>query len=66
VLPTRRAVDVRYAELTEAGCRARQPPFGAFWGARCAIVADPDGNDVGLNPAEESRRTWPPRQSAAP
>jgi catechol 2,3-dioxygenase-like lactoylglutathione lyase family enzyme len=66
VLPTRQAVDDRYVELTEAGYRARQPPFDAFWGARYAIVADPDGNDVGLmSPAEESRRTWPPRQSPA-
>ncbi len=32
----------RYAELTSAGYRGRQPPFDAFWGARYAIVADPD------------------------
>ncbi len=67
VLPTRQAVDDRYAELTSAGYRGRQPPFDAFWGARYAIVADPDGNDVGLmSPVEESRRTWPPQQSPAP
>ena len=67
VLPTRQAVDDRYAELTEAGYRARQPPFDAFWGARYAIVADRDGNDVALmSPAEQSRRAWPPRQSPAP
>jgi catechol 2,3-dioxygenase-like lactoylglutathione lyase family enzyme len=67
MLPTRRAVDDRYAELTSAGYRGRQPPFDAFWGARYAIVADPDRNDVGLmSPAEESRRTWPPRPSPAP
>ncbi len=46
-LPTREAVDERYAELTSAGYLGRQPPFDAFWGARYAIVADPDGNDVG-------------------
>jgi hypothetical protein len=40
---------------------ARPPLFDAFWGVRYAIVADPDGNDVGLmSPIEESRRTWPP------
>ena len=67
VLPTRQAVDDRYAELTSAGHRGRQPPFDAFWGARYAIVADPDGNDVGLmSPVEDSRRTWPPQQSPAP
>jgi uncharacterized glyoxalase superfamily protein PhnB len=66
-LPTRDAVDRRYAELTSAGHAGRQPPFDAFWGARYAIVADPDGNDVGLmSPIEESRRTWPPAQSLDP
>jgi Glyoxalase/Bleomycin resistance protein/Dioxygenase superfamily len=65
LLPDRQAVDDRYAELTTAGYRGRQPPSGA--GARYAIMADPDGNDVGLmSPAEDSRRTWPPRQSPAP
>jgi uncharacterized glyoxalase superfamily protein PhnB len=48
MLASRKAVDDRYAELTAAGSRGRQPPFDAFWGARYAIVADPDGNDVGL------------------
>jgi catechol 2,3-dioxygenase-like lactoylglutathione lyase family enzyme len=60
-LATREAVDERYAELTSAGYAGRQPPFDAFWGARYAIVADPDGNDVGLmSPIDESRRRWPP------
>jgi len=66
-LPTREAVDERYAELTSAGYAGRQPPFDAFWGARYGIVADPDGNDVGLmSPIEESRRTWPPEESLPP
>jgi uncharacterized glyoxalase superfamily protein PhnB len=66
-LPTREAVDERYAELTSAGYAGRQPPFDAFWGARYAIVADPDGNDVSLmSPLDESRRTWPPQESPAP
>ena len=64
--PTREAVDERYSELTAAGYLGRQPPFDAFWGARYAIVADPDGNDVGLmSPLDESRRTWPPAESPA-
>jgi catechol 2,3-dioxygenase-like lactoylglutathione lyase family enzyme len=67
MLASRAAVDDRFAELTAAGYRARQPPFDAFRGARYAIVADPDGNDVGLmSPVEESRRTWPPQPSPAP
>jgi uncharacterized glyoxalase superfamily protein PhnB len=66
-LPTREAVDERYAELTSASYAGRQPPFDAFWGARWAIVADPDGNDIGLmSPIDESRRTWPPEQPPDP
>jgi catechol 2,3-dioxygenase-like lactoylglutathione lyase family enzyme len=63
-LPSRDAVDEIYADLTTAGYAGRQPPFDAFWGARYAIVSDPDGNDVGLmSPVEESRRYWPPEES---
>ena len=66
-LSSREAVDERYVELTSAGYVGRQPPFDAFWGARYAIVADPDGNDVGLmSPLDESRRTWPPEESPSP
>jgi uncharacterized glyoxalase superfamily protein PhnB len=66
-LPSRHAVDDRYAELTAAGHVGRQPPFDAFWGARYAIVADPDGNDIGLmSPIDESRQAWPPEESPGP
>jgi uncharacterized glyoxalase superfamily protein PhnB len=66
-LPTRCAVDKTYTELTEAGYVGRQSPFDAFWGARYAIVADPDGNDVGLmSPIDESLRTFPLSESPAP
>jgi catechol 2,3-dioxygenase-like lactoylglutathione lyase family enzyme len=66
-LPSREAVDERYDELTAAGHLGRQPPFDAFWGARYAIVADPDGNDVGLmSPIDDARRTWPPTESPSP
>ena len=65
-LPSREAVDKKYAELIDAGHKGRQPPYDAFWGARYAIVADPDGNDVGLmSPLDEKRRTWPPTESPA-
>jgi catechol 2,3-dioxygenase-like lactoylglutathione lyase family enzyme len=60
-LASREAVDRLYSELTEAGYRGSQPPFDAFWGARYAIVEDPDGNPVGLmSPADPGRRTAPP------
>ena len=66
-LASREAVDDRYAQLTGAGYIGRQPPFDAFWGARYAIVADPDGNDVGLmSPVDDDARSWPPAPSPEP
>jgi len=57
-LPSREAVDRLYAELTAAGYTGQQPPYDAFWGARYAIVSDPDGYAVGLmSPVDAERRT---------
>jgi uncharacterized glyoxalase superfamily protein PhnB len=54
-------VDRLYAELTAGGYRGKQPPYDAFWGARYAVVADPDGIDVGLmSPIDQQHRCWPP------
>jgi len=65
-LASRASVDEQYTSLTAAGYEGRQPPFDAFWGARYAIVADPDGNDVGLmSPIDPDRQTWPPEPSPA-
>jgi catechol 2,3-dioxygenase-like lactoylglutathione lyase family enzyme len=59
-LPSRQAVDELFGDLTAAGHPGRQPPHDAFWGARYAIVQDPDGNDVGLmSPIEPKRRFVP-------
>ena len=42
--------------LIAAGHTALQPPYDAFWGARYAIVEDPDGNAVGLmGPIDRAR-----------
>jgi len=58
---SRERVDALYEDLVAAGHRGRQPPFDAFWGARYAIVDDPDGNGVGLmSPIENERKFWPP------
>ena len=58
---SRDAVDTVYRDLTGAGYHGRQPPYDAFWGARYAIVDDPDGNGVGLmSPIEAERKFWPP------
>jgi predicted lactoylglutathione lyase len=60
-LPSREAVDDLHAELSEAGHRTAQPPFDAFWGARYAIVEDPDGNQVGImSPVDPERASSPP------
>jgi uncharacterized glyoxalase superfamily protein PhnB len=32
-----------------AGHRSHLAPFDAFWGARYAVVLDPDGNRVGIS-----------------
>jgi catechol 2,3-dioxygenase-like lactoylglutathione lyase family enzyme len=59
-LPSGDAVDELYARVTEAGYAGRQPPYDAFWGARYAIVADPDGNEVGLmGPIDPGRQYMP-------
>ena len=60
-LESRDEVDARYAELTEAGYKGLQPPYDAFWGARYAVIEDPDGNAVGLmSPADPKHRRPPP------
>jgi uncharacterized glyoxalase superfamily protein PhnB len=60
-LKTREDVDRIYAEMTAAGHRGLQPPWDAFWGARYAIVEDPDGIAVGLmSPMSAEHRAPPP------
>ena len=56
----RNTVDDLYQRLTDAGYREQQTPYDAFWGARYAVVADPDGNAVGImSVADPSMRTRP-------
>lgn len=58
---TREAVDATHDRLVAAGYRSRQAPCDAFWGARFAVVADPDGRDVGLmSPSDAEHRSSPP------
>jgi catechol 2,3-dioxygenase-like lactoylglutathione lyase family enzyme len=47
-------VDAAYARLEGAGHRGVQPPNDAFWGARFAIVEDPDGNHVAISSASDA------------
>jgi uncharacterized glyoxalase superfamily protein PhnB len=61
---TREDVDRTYAAVVAAGHESVQVPYDAFWGARYAIVADPDGNSVGImSPADDTMRSWPPTPS---
>lgn len=58
---SREAVDEIYAGLTGAGYTGLQAPSDAFWGARYAIVEDPDGIAVGLmSPVSAEFRSQPP------
>ena len=60
-LPSREAVDRLYGELVAAGVATQQAPYDAFWGARYAVVEDPDGNPIGLmSPIDDAYRSAPP------
>jgi catechol 2,3-dioxygenase-like lactoylglutathione lyase family enzyme len=54
-------VDSLVESLAADGVPVQQPPYDAFWGARYAIVSDPDGNAVGImSPIDPDRRSAPP------
>ncbi len=58
---SREQVDAIHADMTTAGYASQQPPFDAFWGARYAVLTDPDGNPVGLmSPIDLTRQGAPP------
>jgi catechol 2,3-dioxygenase-like lactoylglutathione lyase family enzyme len=59
-LPSRESVDQVYADLTAAGYKGLQVPHDAFWGARYAIVQDPDGVAVGLMSPASREHVAPP------
>jgi catechol 2,3-dioxygenase-like lactoylglutathione lyase family enzyme len=58
---SREEVDEVVAALVAAGADVQQDPFDAFWGARYAVVSDPDGNGVGImSPVDPATRSEPP------
>jgi predicted lactoylglutathione lyase len=59
-VPSREAVDEKFAQLTAAGYLGRRQPYDAFFGSRYAIVDDPDGHCIGLmSPADSELRSTP-------
>jgi catechol 2,3-dioxygenase-like lactoylglutathione lyase family enzyme len=57
---SRGAVDEIYQDLVESGYQGQQAPYDAFWGARYAVVEDPDGNVVGImSPVDPVMRSHP-------
>lgn len=61
---TRKEVDAIYAKLVASGAAGVQAPYDAFWGSRFAVVADPEGNNVGLmSPPDARHKSWPPTES---
>lgn len=55
-------VDAVYERIVSLGHISAQPPYYTFWGSRYAIVADPDGNHVGLmSPPDRAHRSAPPK-----
>ena len=61
---SRDEVDALVASLVAAGVPVQQPPYDAFWGARYAVVSDPDGNGVGImSPVDPARRSDEPPPS---
>ncbi len=60
-VPAREDVDRIHTKLTALGHKTLQPPFDPFWGARYAIIEDPDGNQIGfMSPSDPARRGPPP------
>ena len=54
---TRDEVDALVATLAADGAPVQQPPYDAFWGARYAVVSDPDGHGVGIiSPVDPAMR----------
>ncbi|HYD08753.1 MAG TPA: VOC family protein, partial [Acidimicrobiales bacterium] len=58
---SRDEVDELHDSLVASGATSAMAPWDAFWGARYAVVRDPDGNHVGLvSPSDPAKRWAPP------
>lgn len=60
-VPLREDVDAVFRKMTAAGYRGLQEPWDAFWGARYAVIEDPNGIAVGImSPISPDKRYPPP------
>jgi uncharacterized glyoxalase superfamily protein PhnB len=58
---SRDGVDRLHEKMTKLGHKSSQPPFDAFWGARYAVIEDPDGTHIGImSPSDPDKRSAPP------
>lgn len=57
---SREEVDRVHARVTAVGHRSHKAPEDAFWGARYAIVEDPNGNSVGIMSSIDASKRRPP------
>jgi len=58
----REDVDRVHADMTAAGYKSLQVPYDAFWGARYAVIEDPDGLAVGImSLVSDQHRSAPPQ-----
>jgi uncharacterized glyoxalase superfamily protein PhnB len=65
-LADRDEVDALWTRMTDLGYESRQRPFDAFFGSRFAVLADPDGHQIGLiSPRSDVHRSDPPQQAPA-
>lgn len=65
-LGSRDEVDAVWSRMTGLGYESRQRPFDAFFGSRFAVLADPDGHQIGLlSPRSDEHRSDPPRPAPA-
>jgi catechol 2,3-dioxygenase-like lactoylglutathione lyase family enzyme len=57
----RENVNRLHGDMTAAGYWSLQAPYDAFWGARYAVIEDPDGIAVGLmSDISADRKSLPP------
>lgn len=60
-VPERPDVDALVDRMASSGYGVRQVPYDTFWGSRFAVIADPDGHQIGImSPSETDHRFWPP------